>query len=50
MMQIKPNKNGTADVSEFSGFVSVKHNGVINLTKIVVVISILLAALMLISK
>lgn len=50
MMQIKPNKNGTADVSEFSGFVNTKHNGVINLTKIVVVISVLLAALMLISK
>lgn len=50
MMHLKPNKIGTADVAEVTGFVSMKHNGVINLTKIVVAISILLAALMLISK
>ncbi|MCU0332089.1 MAG: hypothetical protein MUE91_02075 [Ignavibacteriaceae bacterium] len=50
MMHLKPNKNGLADVTEFSGFVSVKHNGIINLTKIVVVISVLLATLMIISK
>lgn len=49
-MHLKPNKNGTADVSEFSGFVSSKQNGIISLTKIVVAISILLAALMLVSK
>jgi hypothetical protein len=50
MMHLKPNKSGTADVAEVTGFVSVKHNGVSNLTKIVVVISVLLAALMIISK
>lgn len=50
MMHLKPNKNGTADLTEFSGFISSKHNGVINLTKIVVVISVLLAVLMIISR
>jgi hypothetical protein len=50
MIQLKPNKNGTADVNEFSGFVSTKHNGVTNLTKIVLAISVLLAVLMFVSK
>ena len=46
MIQLKPNKNGTADVNEFS----TKHNGVTNLTKIVLAISVLLAVLMFVSK
>ena len=50
MMHLKPNKNGTADVSEFSGFVSSKQNGIISLTKIVVAISIFLAVLMIVAK
>lgn len=50
MMHLKPNKNGTADVTEFSGFVSTKQNGIINITKIVVAISVFLAVLMIISK
>lgn len=50
MMHLKPNKNGIANVTDFTDFVSVKHNGVINLAKIVVIISVLFAALMIISK
>jgi hypothetical protein len=50
MMHLKPNKNGTADVAEFSGFVSTKHNGVITLTKIVLSISIIFAVLMILLK
>jgi hypothetical protein len=50
MMHLKPNKNGTADVAEFSGFVSSKQNGIISLTKIVVAISIFLAVLMIVAK
>jgi hypothetical protein len=51
MMHLKPNKGGTADISEFSGFISSKQNSsIMSLTKIVVVISVLLAVLMIISR
>jgi hypothetical protein len=50
MMHLKPNKNGIADVTEFSGFVSTKQNGIISITKIVVAISVILAVLMIVSK
>jgi hypothetical protein len=50
MMHLKPSKSGTADISEFSGFVSTKQNRIISLTKLVVVISFLLAALMVVSR
>jgi hypothetical protein len=50
MTYLKLNKSGTADVAKFTGFVTAKHNEVINLTKIVIVISILLALVMIISK
>jgi len=50
MMQLKTNKTGTADLSEFSGFVSTKPNGIISMTKIVILISVLLAVLMVVSK
>lgn len=50
MMHIKPTKSGTADISEFSGFVSTKQNSIISLTKIVVAISVFLAVLMIVSR
>jgi hypothetical protein len=50
MIHIKPNKSGTADISEFSGFVSTKQNSIISLTKIVVAISVFLAVLMIVSR
>jgi hypothetical protein len=50
MMHIKPNKGGTADISEFSGFVSTKQNSIISLTKLVVAISFLFAVLMVVSR
>ena len=49
-MHLKSNKNGTAHIAEFSGFVSTRPNGIINLTKIVVAISTILALLMIVSK
>jgi hypothetical protein len=50
MMHLKPNKGGTADISEFSGFISTKQNSIISLTKLVVVISVILAVLMVVSR
>jgi len=50
MMQLKPNKGGTADISEVSGFISTKQNSIISLTKLVVVISVILAVLMVVSR
>jgi len=51
MMHLKPNKNGLADISEFSGYISTKQNiGIISVTRLVLVISVLLALLMVISK
>jgi hypothetical protein len=50
MMHLKPNKSGTADITEFSGFVSTKQNSIMSLTKIVVAISIFLAILMVVSR
>ncbi len=50
MVNLKPNKNGAADISEFSGFISTKQNSIISLTKLVVVISVILAVLMIVSR
>ena len=51
MMHLKPNKNGIADISDVSGFISTKpDSGIISLTKLVLAISILLAVLMVISR
>ena len=49
-MHLKPNKSGTADISEVSGFISTKQDSIISLTKLVVVISVLLAVLMIVSR
>jgi hypothetical protein len=50
-MHLKPNKNGVADISEFSGYISTKQNSsIISVTKLVLVISVLLALLMVVSK
>ncbi|MCU0405667.1 MAG: hypothetical protein MUE91_12260 [Ignavibacteriaceae bacterium] len=50
MMHIKPNKSGTAGISEFSGFVSTKQNSIISFTKLIVAISVILAVLMVVSR
>ena len=50
MMHSKSNRTSTANLSEFSGFISTKPSGIISITKIVILISVLLAALMVISK
>jgi|GEM_PF-4636022 len=50
MMHLKTNKSGAANISEFSGFISAKENKIISLTKIVVMISIILAVLMIVSR
>jgi hypothetical protein len=50
MMHLKPNKSGTADISEVSGFISTKQNSIISLTKLVVLISVILAVLMVVSR
>lgn len=50
MMHLKPNKSGTADITEFSGFVSTKQSSIISLTKIVVAVSVFLAVLMIVSR
>jgi hypothetical protein len=51
MMHLKPSKNGVADISEFSGYISTKQNiSIISVTKLVLVISVLLAVLMIVSK
>jgi hypothetical protein len=49
-MHLKSVKRGSADISEVSGVISAKHNSIISLTKIVVLISVLLALLMVVSK
>jgi len=50
MMQLKSGKSGAADISEVSGFISTKQNSILSVTKVVVVISVLLALLMVVSK
>ena len=51
MISLKSTKNGVANISDFSGYISSKQNSsILNLTKLVVVISVLLAVLMVISK
>jgi len=50
MMHLKPNRSGMVDISDFSGSISTKQSSIISLTKLVVVISILLAVLMVVSK
>ena len=51
MMHLKPNKNGIADITEFSGFITSKpNNSILSLTKLVVAISILFALLMVVSR
>jgi len=50
MMHSKSSRTGTADMSEFSGFVSTKQSGIISITKVVILISVLLAVLMVVSK
>jgi hypothetical protein len=50
-MHLKPNRSGTANISELSEFISSKqNNSIINLTKLVVVISVILAVLMVVSR
>jgi len=50
MMHLKTNKNGVADISDFSGYITTKQNSIINVTKLVVIISVLLAVLMVVSR
>ena len=50
MMHLNKIKNGTAEISDFSGYISSKHDSIINLTRLVVVVSIILAVLMVVSK
>jgi hypothetical protein len=50
MMHLKSNKTGVADLSDFSGYISSKQNSVLSLTKLVIVVSALLAIVMLVSK
>jgi len=51
MMHLKPNKNGVANVSDFSGYISSRQNGrIIGITKLVLIISVLLAVIMVVSK
>ena len=51
MMHFKNNKSGIADISEdFSGYIAIKDGSITNLTKLVVIISVLLAVLMVVSK
>lgn len=50
MIHLKPNRSGMADISEVSGFISTKQNSIISITKLVVVISVILAVLMVVSK
>jgi hypothetical protein len=51
MTHLKTNKTGVADISDFSGYISSKQDsGIISLTKLVIVISVLLAVIMVISK
>ena len=51
MMHLKPNKNGVANVSDFSGYISSNQNGsIIGITKLVLIISVVLAVIMVVSK
>jgi len=51
MMHLKPNKNGLANVSDFSGYISSRQNdSFIGITKLVLIISVLLAVIMVVSR
>lgn len=50
MMRLKPGSNGVADISKFDGIIAEKQSSIINLTKVVVAISVLLAILMVVSR
>jgi len=50
MMDLKTNRGASIDISKYSVFVSTKENRILSLTKIVVVISVLLAVLMVVSR
>ena len=46
MMHLKPNKGVVADLPSFEVTISSKENGFVNITKVVVIVSVLLAILM----
>ncbi|MCW8818017.1 MAG: hypothetical protein OQJ93_10240 [Ignavibacteriaceae bacterium] len=50
MMHLKTEKGVTVDLAKYSEFVSTKENRILSLTKLVLVISILLAVLMVVSR
>lgn len=51
MMHLKTGRgNTTVDLSKYSEFVTTKENRILSLTKIVVVISLLLAVIMIVSR
>ncbi len=50
MMHLKSNKTGVADLPDFSGYISSKQNSVLSLTKLVIIVSAVLAIVMLVSK
>jgi len=50
MMHLKSNKTGVADLADFSGYITSKQNSVLSLTKLVIIVSAVLAIVMLVSK
>lgn len=50
MIHLRTNKSGAANISEFSGFISTKENKIIGLTKFVLLLSVILAVLMIVSR
>ena len=51
MMHLKTDRGSTTvDLSKYSEFVTIKENRILSLTKIVVVISLLLAVIMIVSR
>jgi hypothetical protein len=49
-MQLNFNRNIIVDVSKFDGIISEKRSSIIGFTKVVVILSVILALLMVISR
>lgn len=50
MIHLKLSKSGATNISDFSGSISTKHDSIMKLTRLVVLISLVLALLMVVSK
>ena len=50
MMHLKPNKGVVADLPQFDITISSKEKGFVNITKVVVAVSVLLAIIMITMK